>query len=110
MYRNDQFDEKYLMTKNFRKTLSRFAAIQTYFQVFFTKKSLNIIAKEFHNHNFNNFLNKKNKKPKYDLEYYKRLIIFINNFNLKNDANTYFSKYFKIFEKQITFFRKNGFL
>ena len=46
------------MDHNIDKTLSRLAAVQSYFQHFFDKQSLNELEIEFNKYRYNKFLDK----------------------------------------------------
>ena len=71
------------MKKNLSKTLSRLAAVQLCFQSFFDNKSLNIIAEEFNKYRFKKILDKNNILLSYDKNYFKDLILYIENFKKK---------------------------
>tara|TARA_B100000427_G_C15384167_1_gene540284 strand:- start:19 stop:483 length:465 start_codon:yes stop_codon:yes gene_type:complete len=84
------------MKKNFDKTLSRLAAIQSCFQSFFDQKSLKNLEIEFNTHRFNKTLDQNKFKMKYDKALYKDLISYIENFKSNFDINEYFEKYIKL--------------
>ena len=83
------------MQKFFPKTLSRLAAIQSSFQNFFDNRSLSVVANEFNDYRFNKLLDKDNIKLNYNKGFYNKLILYIENFDLKYDSNVFFSEYLK---------------
>tara|TARA_B100000029_G_C16886044_1_gene708549 strand:+ start:26 stop:490 length:465 start_codon:yes stop_codon:yes gene_type:complete len=84
------------MKKNFDKTLSRLAAIQSCFQSFFDHQSLKNLEIEFNTHRFNKILDQDRLKMNYDKIFFKELINYIENFKLKFDIDQYFQKYVKL--------------
>ncbi|MBI28319.1 MAG: hypothetical protein CMI95_00275 [Pelagibacteraceae bacterium] len=77
------------------KTLSRLAAVQSLFQSLFTKESLNRVALEFNEHRFNKKYEELNVQLNYDKDYYNKLILYIEKFDLKYDYEDFFSLYIK---------------
>tara|TARA_Y100000590_G_scaffold306235_1_gene345483 strand:- start:2907 stop:3365 length:459 start_codon:yes stop_codon:yes gene_type:complete len=81
------------MKKNLDKTISRLAAIQSVFQSFFDNQKLEKVAKQFNNYRFNENFDNKNFKLSFEKNFYNKLILYIENFDLKYDINDYFSNY-----------------
>ena len=81
------------MKKNLDKTISRLAAIQSVFQSFFDNQKLEKIAKQFNNYRFIENFDNKNFKLSFEKNFYNKLILYIENFDLKYDINDYFSNY-----------------
>ena len=62
------------MDNHIDKTLSRLAAVQSYFQSFFDKQSLKTLETEFNNYRYNKILDKDNINLNYDKFFFKDLI------------------------------------
>ena len=81
------------MDNNIDKTLSRLAAVQSYFQSFFDQQPLKILETEFNNYRYNKILDKDNINLNYDKFFFKDLILYIENFNENYDINFFFLQY-----------------
>ena len=86
------------MNKHLPKTLSRLAAVQTFFQSFYGDNSLNITASEFNKYRLNKMLDKNNIKMNYDKNYFNNIISYIENFKSNYDSENFFSKF--LFKKR----------
>ena len=81
------------MDNHIDKTLSRLAAVQSYFQSFFDKQSLKTLETEFNNYRYNKILDKDNINLNYDKFFFKDLISYIENFNENYDKKNFFLQY-----------------